>query len=493
MEALPPQNHRAILWTRCFVVFGLALRAFHYFRNPSMWHDEAALVLNVLGKDFRELLGPLFYAEAAPPLFLWIERAMVLVLGDGTYALRLVPFLASCAGLILLVPVARKILEPANVPSAVLLFACSDHLLWHACEAKPYAVDALAAVVVLALYCLTDTWSFAWRIVLFSVAAPLLLFLAYPGSFLYGGLLMALLPAVWRQRQLSGWLGLAALGVVVLVAFAFLLAGPIHAQRHPDMDQCWQGAFPNWNRPWTVPLWTTLSTFEVLRYCCEPVGQVLLLPFLLGIRSLWRRGQRELVLLLGIPILLPLIASFAKAYPYGGARVLVYATPALVLCIAEGVPRCIALGMQLRSWLTARGSRFWLPSSSLSARLAYWCAAAIFLAPVGRAVQRVVSPWQRADCAAAAAYVLVHRQPGEEIISNHWEYAYYFRHLGHDFSLENHPPRSNEHRLWVVATAGTWPERESVLDAVRPGDWRVAEQHDFPLSSVFLLSRLAEK
>ena len=56
-------------WVGWLVCLGLFFRCFHYLRNPSMWHDEAALVLNVLGKDFRALLGPLFFSEAAPPLF----------------------------------------------------------------------------------------------------------------------------------------------------------------------------------------------------------------------------------------------------------------------------------------------------------------------------------------------------------------------------------------------------------------------------------------
>src|SRR6478609_6762568 len=83
-----------------FLIFvaaaGVGLRAFHFVRDPSMWHDEAALVLNVLQKRFGELLGPLRFAEAAPPLFLWIERAVSLSLGDTSLALRFVPFIASC-------------------------------------------------------------------------------------------------------------------------------------------------------------------------------------------------------------------------------------------------------------------------------------------------------------------------------------------------------------------------------------------------------------
>src|SRR6266404_4589599 len=71
-------------WTTGIIVLGLFLRLHHYLRNPSMWHDEAALVLNVFNKGFRELLGPLLFSQAAPPLFLWIERSVFLVLGEST-------------------------------------------------------------------------------------------------------------------------------------------------------------------------------------------------------------------------------------------------------------------------------------------------------------------------------------------------------------------------------------------------------------------------
>src|SRR5437868_3496628 len=77
----PAYAHTAwLIWP--IVGLGLLLRLIHFVRDPSVWHDESALVMNVLRKDFTALLGPLFYAEAAPPLFLWIERTAFLLFGD---------------------------------------------------------------------------------------------------------------------------------------------------------------------------------------------------------------------------------------------------------------------------------------------------------------------------------------------------------------------------------------------------------------------------
>jgi hypothetical protein len=294
---IPPRLRplgRAIPWTTCLVALGLGLRLYHYLRNPSMWHDEAALVLNVLGKGFADLLGPLCFCEAAPPLFLWIERVVALTLGEGTYLLRLLPCLASCAALLLLVPVARRVLRPAAVPWAILLFASADNLLWHACEAKPYSIDILAATLLLAAFCCLEAWPLSRRLICAALLAPVVIFLSYPGCFLYGGFLAAHAPAVWRQRDRRTWLGYGLLVLAVFGSFTLLVLGPVHAQRGQPMTDCWVREFPQWQRPWTVPFWTCYSTVEVVRYCTTPgpVGQALAGLALCGAVLFWRRGRR---------------------------------------------------------------------------------------------------------------------------------------------------------------------------------------------------------
>ncbi|HXG13052.1 MAG TPA: hypothetical protein VNK04_25060 [Gemmataceae bacterium] len=472
---------------------GLGLRAYHYLRNPSMWHDEAALVLNVLHKNFGELLGPLFFAEAAPPLFLWAERAVALTLGEGTHALRLISFLASCLALVLFVSVARRMLSPAAVPWAVLLFACSDQLLWHAAEAKPYSSDVLAAVLLLAVYWSTLEWPIERRLLLFALPAPAVIFLAYPGCFLYGGLLLALLPAVWQSRRWTAWLAGSVLALTVLTAFALLLAGPVRAQRCAPMDQCWAEYFPSWDRPLMVPLWAVYGALNAARYCCEPVGNVLIGVLAVGAASLWRQGQRAVVVLLLAPVGLALLASFLRGYPFGGARTIVYASPAVILLLAAGLPPSLA-------WLRSRS------------RLAAAALIVLFLAPAGLACRNALVPEARTDCAGAAAYILTHCRPNDRIISDAWEACYYFRRLGTafvptwDIACWPRPPyptpsasaaplspeelvRLPGARLWAVFTGATVGERRQRFDKLDPKAWRVLEQRELERTTVLLLER----
>ncbi len=461
-------TRRAVPWVACLVAFGLGLRAFHYLREPSVWYDEAFLLVNVLRKTFLEQLGPLLHDEAAPPLFLWAERAISLVFGDGIYALRLLPFLASCAALLLLAWVARRLLPVAAVPWAVLLMACSDRLLWHGCEAKPYAVDVLCGVGMLALYVRLRDLPLPRQCLIFAAAAPVVIFLSFPGCFLYGGLLVALVFDLGRDRRPASIAGYALLALTVFGSFLLLL-GPIHAQRCQGMDACWVNQFPHWDRPWTVPGWMVFSTLDVVRYCFQPTGHALGIVAGFGAFLLWRQGQRPLVVLLVLPLALALAASCIHAYPYGGARVEVYALPALALLTAAAVPA-------LLDWLRPRS------------RLALVGLIGLLVAPLFLATYHAVDPWPRADSAGASAYVLAHRGPEDVVASNHEDYLYYFRNVQPPHQRLEELSVPSAERLWLILT-GTTPAEERAMVAGLLPTWQPLEEKSFDWTRVYLLRR----
>ena len=194
---------RRISWTSGLVVLGLLLRnalPLSAAARPS-GTTKQTLILNVLGKSFGEILGPLFYHEAALPGFLLAgEAGADAARRRSASPARLLPFLASCASLLLLAWLARRLLRASAVPWAVLFLAFSDRLLWHSCEAKPYTVDVLLAALLPAMFVATENWTLPSRLLLFTLLAPGALFLSYPGCFLYGGVLLAFLPEVFRSR-----------------------------------------------------------------------------------------------------------------------------------------------------------------------------------------------------------------------------------------------------------------------------------------------------
>ena len=458
-------------WTTLFAALGVALRLYHYLRNPSLWHDEAALVVNVLEKSFMELLGPLRFSEAAPPLFLWMEKSAVLVLGESLFALRFLPVAASCGALLLFVFVARRTLSPAATPWAVLLFAVSDRLLWHACEAKQYSLEVFVAVLLMAVWLATSGWTHGRRAFVFALLAPSLLCVAYPAAFLYGGVLVALFLELRTSRQVRDWFGYGVLCLTVFATFGLLLIGPIHAQRDETIVNCWKSMsqFPDWTNPATVPGWMVRSTCELVGYCVKPVGEWLTPLAVVGLFLLWRQGQRTWCVLLTIPVVLALVASCVKAYPYGGMRVMSYAAPAVFLLVAAAVPRCLERLARRRVW----------PAALLTVLL---------IVPVARAGYCIAHPWDRADCATAAAYVEQHRKPDEIVTANHWEYLYYFRRLGGEFvPIENlTAPRD---RMWVVVTGALPGDRDPCLALFSAPHWTTLDRQEFDRTTVLLVER----
>jgi hypothetical protein len=469
-----PSTRRSLAATwlvPALVLLGLFFRAYHYLRCPAVWHDEAALLVNALQLDFQQQLGPLIWHEAAPPLFLWIERAVYLTCGDHLLMLRLVPFLASCVSLLLFVPIARRSLPDRAVPWAVFLFACAEKLSWHACEAKPYALDVLVAMIVLYLFCTRDRRSLPMQLCIFALLSPLCIFVSFPSCFVLGGLLVALLPHVWHERKRTAWLAYGGLALAVCGSFLLLYLGPMKAQKDDAIMSCWTSYFPDWSRPWSVPLWMLTSTASVVRYCISPLGEALSIFALVGGILFWRSGQRSLVVQLVLPGFLALIGSCLHCYPFGGARVTVYLAPALALLVAAGA-------VPLLDWLKERGP------AAFSGGLA------LILLPLLQSVRVAVFPWERPDTGTATHWVMKHLQTDDVVLGNDWSHSFYFRPLGSQFHEQ---PEMKDHlrrRVWVVYT-GKMTERERIEQALDwlQGSWTVREHREFDLTTVLLLER----
>jgi hypothetical protein len=461
-----------VSWTGIWLAIGLGLRLFHYLRNPSLWHDEAAVVLNVLHKGYAEFFGSLLFSEAAPPLFLCAEKAVVDSLGDSLYTFRLLPLLASCTALLAVVACARRLLSAEAVPWVAMMAACSDTVLWHSCEAKPYAVDLLIASGVLWLTTFGCDWPLRRLLLISACVAPLAIFLSFPACFLLGGLAVWFLAKMRHDRSLSNWFLFAVFLMTVCGSFLLLWLGPIQAQKDERMLSCWTHLFPNWQQPWTIPGWFALRSTEVVRYAYEPTGNVLFGVLLVGAVVLWRDGLRRYVVLLTTPILLAAAAGVLHQYPYGGVRVMAFAAPACWLLIGAGLPTTFH-GMR----------RFrWIGPAVVVGLIAF---------PVAQAGYRVLSPWKRAETGPASAFILDRIQPGEIVIGNAWEDEYYFRGGRANYRRFDDVGSIPGDSIWVIATSADPAQRHEILKAVQASEeWEILQSRSFDRVDVHQLERL---
>jgi len=461
------------IWTA--VVVGVFFRSFHYIRQPSVWHDEAAVLVNVVDLDFAQLTGPLHFHEAAPVLFLWIERALFLTFGDHLLPLRFPAFLASCLSLLLLVYVARRWMSEAATFWVVLLFACCEKFAWHGCEAKPYALDVFATLAVLALYVRLEPLPLSRRCLLHAAVAPILLTLSYPACFVHGGLLLALLPQVW-----TAWTRLETMGYgLLLISIAGTFLGvvlPVAQKQHdPVIHSDWTKFFPDWDQPLSVVRWFVVNCAEVLRYCLHPHGQLLILPLAIGVVAWWRQQSRERVWLCLGPLLLALLAACLHRYPFGGTRVQLYAAPLVLLMSGAGLDAVLP---HLRRKIA------WFPLS---------VSAYLVVITLTYATRRVIEPWPRADTPAACAWIDENSQPGDVIHGNDWTHRFYLHRREEQFAFLPQTELTDAPRIWLVWTEQVDPDvREKRLLAYTPSGWRVTSRRDFDGITVILIVRTDE-
>lgn len=443
------------VWRWSAVVVGVLIRVVHVLRDPPLWHDEAALVLNAVYLDLSECFGKLLHHEAAPPLFLALERLALLAIGDSELALRAPVLVIGCLSLVLFALLARRVLPAWPAALAVALCAGSDRLIWHATEAKPYAFDVFIAVLVAWTFVRGRDRPLRTQCILWLAVLPVAEWLSFPACFAGGGLLLALLPtairANWPDRLAYGVLGLGVIG-----SFAALALGPAKAQQDAAMKGSWVGHFADWSQPAGVPIWAVASTTEVLRYALMPLGQVLVPVVVVGVVRIVRRDVALLTVLIA-PLGLALVAALLGKYPYGGARVCVFAAPALILMVTEGMPACWDW---LRRWS-------WVATVPLVIALAL---------PFAQSSYRMVVPWPRADFREAVECTKSQLFDGDMIASDHWEVLYYTR--GHEerVCLPSEVGARRPARVWVLT--GTDPGVGEIRFRQVPPDWqRVDEKH----------------
>jgi 4-amino-4-deoxy-L-arabinose transferase-like glycosyltransferase len=332
-----------VICATAVVCVGLAWRVLRYLLHFPIWGDEAFIALNVLDRDYFTLLGPLRFGQVAPVLFLWAERTAHEVLGDSELALRLFPFLAGVAALLLFGRLARQALDPLAATLAVGILAVAYYPVRHTCEVKPYAFDLFLAVALLALAVswLREPQRLRWLLLLAAVV-PIALAASYPAAFVAGAVSLALLPTVWRQPDWRAR-GLYALyNLLMIGAFFGLYRLAAVYQFHSTggtANSYWADWFPP-HAPLALARWLVLAhTGNLFAYPIGGHNGASTLTFLLcviGVRHLRRTRRGSLLVLCLVPFGLTFLAALLHRYPYGGsARVAQHLAPAI--CLLAGV------------------------------------------------------------------------------------------------------------------------------------------------------------
>lgn len=333
---------------------GVILRLDRYLLRDSFWIDEASLAVNVAARSYGELLLPLDLAQTAPPLFLWLERSVFTVVGGAEWSLRAASFAASLATLFLLAKVGRRVLPVPAVALAFGLVALSPQVARLGSELKPYAIDALVAIVLVGLTLHAVEKPHARREwILLTIAGAFALFLSTTSPFMLAGVSVVLLVPSVRQAgvplrragiTLALWAGLAA---VVYVVFHAPSIGS-GSTMGEYFARYWEPTFLTTNPP-GLKVRAGMAAGQLIVapfpfYAAVVPKAALSASVLVGLGAAYlvRRQGLGVASLFAAPLFALGVASALQLYPIA-FRLVFFATPLIALLLASGVYAAVAI------------------------------------------------------------------------------------------------------------------------------------------------------
>ena len=327
-------------WVALAVALGL--RLIEYFRNDSVWGDEAMLALNIASRPFQELLQPLAYGQVAPVPFLWAERLMVTLFGVNEWALRALPLLAGGALCVAVVPVTRRMVGAEVALIALVLVGFSTTLTRYSAEVKPYSLDAFLALTTVGAATgvleRMDSWR-RWR--LLAAAGAVAILFSLTSVFVCVGVGLVLVTQALQEKRANLLGRIALLGLVWGGLFTATYAQFYRrAAGAPYMRSFWEGAFLVPGSPHLLA--RARVALQELVWGLDPgmavlgLGALTAALILLGAVALWRRGQLGYALLLLVPGVAPFAASALGLYPIA-TRLMLFASPLLLILAAVGI------------------------------------------------------------------------------------------------------------------------------------------------------------
>lgn len=330
----------AVLPLAALVALGTALRLVALFSDRCLWLDESMLALNLVARSPAELFQPLDYNQGAPVGFLLLTKGAIGAFGASEWALRLVPFVASCAGLVGFAWLARRLLPAGGAHLATALFALSPHLISYAAECKQYASDASITIGLLACaFGLLEGQGGRVRYALFALAGAVAVWFSHPAAFVLAGVGSALLLKELVARDRARFAATALVVGAWLVSFGacyFLCLKQLSANDY--LTGYWADHFvprtlgaASWLADHVVALFEQPGGFGAP---AVPLAAFAALLALVGLVEFARENRWLACALVG-PVLFLLFAAALQKYPFGG-RLALFVVPLAVLLAARG-------------------------------------------------------------------------------------------------------------------------------------------------------------
>lgn len=364
------------------------------------------LVNNILNKTFIELIRfPLQNNQSAPPGFLILVKYLVLMFGNKENAFRLLPFISGCLSIPLFVLFSRKIGNNIVSTVSLILFSFLPKLIYYSSEIKQYSTDLFLFLLVsfLIIICLTEINKTQY-IGIFGIIGAIAIWFSNPIIFvLFGASFILILENIINKNYNNlYWL----IGVSFLWALNFSIQYFLvlhYSANNNYLLNFWQSSFAPFP-PWLDFSWYKYTFRDILiDPLFLPTSIVTVSLLIVGFISIGFRNWRYLLILI-MPILLSLIASALKKYPFSG-RFMLFIIPTFLIILSEGL-----------DWIRVLISKFnRLTSSVITLALVTY----LIIQPLNYDIRNFVNPTMRENIKPVLIFIK------KNMLSSDTIYIYY--------------------------------------------------------------------
>lgn len=323
------------------IALGLILRVRQYLSFRSLSGDEASLAVNIVSRSFQGLTEPLGFHQAAPVGFLYIEKLLMILLGNADYILRLFPLISGILAVYLLYRISLDHFGIVGI-FALSMFALNSWQVYYTSELKQYSSDVMITLllVYLSIRCLKEEpreRDFIWLGVIGAIA----IWVSHVAIFILAGTGLALVFEKYVQKRRIPFIWLAGLAAVWFVSFGvdYLVAlQDSAASRY--FQTFWAKAFlplPPWSDiPWLVNIYYKFVLITLNGTDTGMDHMILILGIIGSLSLLARRPGMAIIVI--FPFIMTLIASAWQKYPLSH-RFMLFLVPLTLLLMAEGIGR----------------------------------------------------------------------------------------------------------------------------------------------------------
>ncbi len=330
------------------LAFGIVLRIAHYVSNRSLWADEAYLALNLVDRSYLELLKPLDYDQAAPPLFLWIEKSALQLFGNHEYSLRFFPLIAGIIALLAFYKLGKWAVSQLALAIAMLFFACLQYTVYYATELKQYCSDVMVTLLLcLLLIPLRNRDLSGGKVLWIGLLGAIAIWLSHPAIFVLTGLELANLIIISQERRKVVMLNRWPAYLIWLIGFAVLYFQVLsQAMKNQSLQSQWGGEYPGsiFDLVWLLDSFGRIF-YRPLGFA-SPADGVAIVAFIIGCVACYRANRYKLLVLFA-PVAVTLVATYLHKYPFRG-RLILFLAPFFILILAEGLAFLLAQWNQRR-------------------------------------------------------------------------------------------------------------------------------------------------